>query len=149
MDVIRFASAAVKVKRGMVRTDVEIFVNDRALREIMTEVELPFATAEGQPVLAGSYGPIWTFDAPRALISHFRGESSSQIRWDSEDKTVLMGCGGCGEMECWPLTARITFEGDLVRWTDFEQEARPDWRYDVQFTFERKQYEAALSELSG
>lgn len=40
----------------------------------------------------------------------------------------LLGCS-CGEVGCWPLTARIEVDVRLVSWSEFKQPFRPDRDY--------------------
>lgn len=135
MDEIRF-----EVNGG----EVDIVVNGRKLSQLAGEVELPFARAEGNPSLAGSYASLAV-----ALVGgdHFRGEPS--LTWFEDGDTVLLGCH-CGEWGCWPLTAEVTVTEDRVVWSHFRQGHR-EWDLAAlgQFEFDRAQYEAALEELSG
>src|SRR5690606_20665680 len=58
----------------------------------------------------------------------------------------LLGCT-CGEVGCWPLSARVSAGEDRVEWAGFSQPHRPDWVYEDLgvFAFERHQYERAVS----
>lgn len=58
----------------------------------------------------------------------------------------LLGCD-CGEVGCWPLTARITVSQDEVTWSDFSQQFRPERNYDDfgPFVFDRGQYAHAVA----
>ena len=58
------------------------------------------------------------------------------------DDTFVLGCGGCGEVGCWPLGCRIRIDGEMVRWDSFSQPHRPNRDYSEfgPFIFERAQY---------
>ena len=112
---------------------VHVLIDGRDLLDRVREVELPQATADGQPDLAGSY---------RAL---------TPAQWEilpeqyGDGRGAVLGCT-CGEVGCWPLRVRITWGTDTVVWSDFEQPNRP-WSYERlgPFVFARKQYEHAVS----
>lgn len=122
---------------------VNIFINERDLIDLTKEVELPFASRDGNPDRAGSYVglPIEAIFMPsRRLL----GEPEEG--WDDwEGMISVFGCG-CGVVGCWPLHVRITVQNDVVVWDDFKQPHRRRWRHDRlgPFVFERKEYEAAL-----
>jgi hypothetical protein len=124
---------------------VAVFVNGRNLVEILSEVELPFATREGGPDLAGEYvdlRPADIFLPSRRLL----GEPAAFYDHDSaEGKIAVLGCG-CGDVGCWPFWVRIKLRDDVVIWDGFEQPHRPAWRYDDlrPFVFDRGQYFSAL-----
>jgi len=77
------------------------------------------------------------------LSSYFLGKESRQ--WPKPDHLWLLGCE-CGEVGCWPLTARVILLNDTVTWTEFAQDYRPEWNYAGfgPFVFERDQYERAV-----
>jgi hypothetical protein len=127
---------------------ISVEVNGRPLAELVGEVERPFAEREGSPDIAGNYAGIghrWIDD----VDEHYHGAPGSDLSCGSKDKTLLLGCE-CGEPGCWPLLARVDASSEIVSWEDFEQPHRGErWSYDQlrPFTFERAQYDAALSEL--
>jgi hypothetical protein len=146
VDEIRFeVGERVDPAEGAVDA-VDIFVNGRNLVQILREVELPFATREGKPDLAGSYvglRPAEVFLPSSRLLS---GEPMAfGDHDDPEDKTAVLGCS-CGEVGCWPFLVRIKLREDVVVWDGFEQPHRPAWRYDDlrPFVFDRRQYFSAL-----
>ncbi|MGH3332697.1 MAG: hypothetical protein ACRDPJ_15470 [Nocardioidaceae bacterium] len=73
-------------------------------------------------------------------------EARELRQWPSPQHAWLLGCD-CGEVGCWPLTARIAVTADEVSWSDFCQDHRPDWDYEGfgPFVFERQQYANAVS----
>ena len=73
-------------------------------------------------------------------------EAREDRQWPSPGHAWLLGCD-CGEVGCWPLTARIAVTPDNVTWSNFSQEHRPDRDYVGfgPFTFTRRQYASALA----
>ena len=143
MDTIRFEVGERENSAEGLVDAVDIFINERDLIDLTKEVELPFASRDGNPDLAGSYVglPIEAIFMPsRRLL----GEPEEG--WDDwEGMISVFGCG-CGVVGCWPLHVRITVQNDVVVWDDFKQPHRRRWRHDRlgPFVFERKEYEAAL-----
>ena len=131
-------------------TGVQIIINGRDLIEIVRDIELPFATREGSPQIAGAYSglPSHRVFSPSR---HFLGEPDP-IYADGEGRTCVLECE-CGEPGCWPLAVRIELREREVVWSDFRQPHRGphsnagEWRYDAlsSFTFDRQIYEQALS----
>lgn len=127
---------------------VRIIVNGRDLRDLVRDVEVPFAVAEGHADLAGSYAGL---DSACLTTQHFFGHGDGLYRGDDLEKhtapnrVALFTCI-CGEVGCWPLVASIDVEEDCVVWRDFRQPFREDWRYEAlgSFTFARDAYETAL-----
>jgi hypothetical protein len=115
-------------------TLVHVLIDGRDLLEWVKEVELPQATADRQPDLAGSYRPL-TPAQWRSLPEEY-----------GHERGAVFGCI-CGEVECWPLRHRIAWREDTVVWSDFEQPHRRRWTYDAlgPFTFSRAQYEQAFA----
>jgi hypothetical protein len=61
----------------------------------------------------------------------------------------LLGCS-CGEVGCWPLTARIVVDVNQVIWEGFSQPFRPDRDYSSfgPFVFSLEQYCRTVLELA-
>lgn len=130
---------------GIPYYEVDIVINGRELIDLVREVELPFAEAEGQPELADRYQN-HTSDIIFLPSRHFLPETGADI-------TDVFICF-CGESYCWPLRAQITVEEERITWSDFHQPHRRDpkgpvWRYDGlgPFVFDRRQYEAELGKM--
>jgi hypothetical protein len=126
VDTIRFEIGERHDPAAGIVDAVAIFVNGRNLVDIFREVELPFATREGKPDLAGSYvglPPEEVFlPSPRLL-----GDPTTYYDHDSaEGKIVVLGCV-CGEPGCWPFRVKIARREDVVIWDGFEQPHRA-WR---------------------
>ncbi len=113
---------------------VEVRIDGHDLRDLVRAVELPQATADGQPDLAGSYGGLPPDEWPHPAAH-------------GKDVMVL-GCT-CGVTECWPLLVRITRAADAVVWDGFRQPRRA-WSHEGlgPFTFDRTQYEAAVAAVA-
>ncbi|NUP11779.1 MAG: hypothetical protein HOW73_37505 [Polyangiaceae bacterium] len=129
---------------------LRILINGIDLVELVRLVELPFASAEGSPSIAGAYAGL----PPEEVCPpsrHFYGEPSNELL-HSRSKVQILGCE-CGEPGCWPLLCAITVAGEVVRWSGFEQphragrDDRPSWPYDQlgPFEFDRSQYDRALA----
>ena len=132
---------------------IGVAIDGRELSELVRPVELPAATEEGSPNIAGAYGgiPAWRFRGKPGgtATAHFLGAHESHMHCGPHEKTVLLACT-CGEPGCWPLMARVVVTNDEVRWHDFEQpHRRGRWTYEKfgPFRFSRRQYEEALAEL--
>jgi hypothetical protein len=78
------------------------------------------------------------------LRGHFLGNQARQ--WPRQGHAWLLACD-CGEVGCWPLTARVIALADIVSWDNFSQDHRPNWDYSGfgPFRFQREQYERAIS----
>jgi hypothetical protein len=120
-------------------------VDGRPLVELIREIELPIATAAGEPAVAGAYGYL-----PEAVAlppsRHLFGEPARSSPLD-DGRVAILGCGDCGIIGCWPLMARITLGPTTVTWDDFRQPFRKGWRYPaaLRFVFDRSQYEQVLA----
>jgi hypothetical protein len=143
MDTIAFVNSGDPVE------GVHIVINGHDLVDSVRAVELPFATREGAAMIAGGYSGL-SSDVVFLPSRHFLGEP----KYEGEGgRVIVLGCGGCGEVCCWPLAVRMKFREHEVMWSDFYQEFRGpghssgEWRYDGfgPFIFDRRQYEGALS----
>ena len=107
-------------------------------------MELAPATADGQSDLAGSYASL-TLEAIGSDLNHFRGTPVAS--WFGDGDTVLLGCE-CGEWGCWPLTTSVDVGSSQVVWRGFRQGHR-SWDLSAlgPFTFDRSQYESALTSI--
>lgn len=123
---------------------VRIEIDGRALQEWARDVELPFATAEGNAGIAGSYEGL-SPDQLNGDRTHFLGTPFAT--WFDDGDTVLLGCE-CGEWGCWPLTATISVGDSTVVWDNFRTGHR-DWdlRDLGPFSFDRVEYEKALDSV--
>jgi hypothetical protein len=115
-----------------VSSRVNIFINDMPLPDIMEAVE----KTHFQDGRMSRYSGI---QLVRAMGEFLLPEENA----DDEGRVAVGGCG-CGEVECWPLEARITLEGDRVIWEDFYNPVM-EWKHEgIRFVFARKQYDAEV-----
>ena len=131
---------------GYEASTVNIQVDEKPLAELMRAYELPMATNEGHPELAGAYAAIKTASA--SLEQYYLGKTGADWGID-QDKTLLLGCA-CGVAGCWPLLCKIDVGDDTVTWSGFEQPHRDeDWDYSefAGFVFEKQQYLDAIAAM--
>jgi hypothetical protein len=117
---------------------VRVFIDGRDLVELVQPVELPFATAEGHPDIAGGYDGL----LPRDWLGVPEQDAG-------DGRAALLACAGCGEPGCWPLRVRIEVMPERVTWNDFQQPHRPEWSYATfgPFVFDRVQYDAEVARV--
>jgi hypothetical protein len=143
-----------KIEFVVLDNGVDIFINGRNLIDMVREVELPFAQAEGHPFIAGGYMGL-PIDVALWPSRQLLGEPL-ELYQGANDKTVLMVCGSCGFSDCWPLQAKVAVLEDEIVWSDFRQPYRQkgsasgEWRYDNfgPFRFDKQQYLEALGSPS-
>lgn len=135
-----------KFDSGYELLTASIVVDNESLADLIKTYELPMATKEGNPDLAGDYGAIEI--GYSSVEKYYLG--LEEAGWgDDQDKTILLGCV-CGVAGCWPLLCKITVEGDKVVWSDFEQPHRDeDWDYTdfSGFVFDKQQYKNAIEAM--
>ena len=128
---------------------IDIAIDGANLIDLVREYELPMATAEGSPDIAGGYMGI-PASSHLPPSQHFLGHDSPGLE---NAKSDIFWCRDCGEPGCWPLRARITRDADIITWSHFEQPHRTTddksarWAYNGfgPFTFDQSQYEEALN----
>ncbi len=103
---------------------VRYLIDGRDLQELIRQIELPFATAEGRPRIAGRYLAPTTWALARNPL-HFLGGSESDHLWPGEGWLVVFSCGACGHAGCHAILARIEFANDTVTWHGFWQPREP------------------------
>jgi tetratricopeptide (TPR) repeat protein len=119
---------------GEICVVAEIYINDRALLDIVREIEKPFDRSN-----PGNYSYL---PAKMVLLP-------SRHLLDKPDdlqsgKSMVLGCT-CGILECWCLRVQIVLTDSTVEWSDFSHDFR-DWEYNLgTFRFDRDQYLAELS----
>lgn len=114
---------------------VHVIIDGRDLIDLLCRIELPQATADGMPEIAGSYGG----------LSPDEWEALPQL--EDDGRVAVLGCE-CGVVGCWPFQVRITWRDATVSWGDFHGPGRnSDYSALGRFIFAREQYESALSAL--
>jgi hypothetical protein len=137
----------------------DLIVDGRTLQDRASQIELPYATQEGYPELAGGYESI----AAEILAPPSRylfGEPPETAKADNKHRLPLLDCS-CGFYGCWPLCALITVEAEKVIWSDFTQPYRSQellcdpgdvvWSYTGlgRFIFDLSEYEKEWRALAG
>lgn len=135
-----------KYDSGYQESKVNIIIDGKPLAEIIKEYEMPMATKEGNPALAGDYHAIEVSSS--SLKQYYLGKDEAD--WgDEKNKTAILGCS-CGNLSCWPLLCKINIQGTKVVWSDFEQPHRDeDWDYSTfeGFMFDKQQYLNAIDAM--
>ena len=133
MDTIKFEITTIQKEHFGKYEVVDIFINNRNIIDIVKIVEQPFATADGQPDLAGSYDGL----SPIEFIENITGESA---------ENYILGCT-CGITECWPLEVKIEQKDYTITWKNFENYHRAwDWS-ELHFCFDMAQYYEEIGKL--
>ena len=151
LDVIRLSARKVEdfdPNTLVGKEVVDIYINEQDVRDIIREVELPFAAIDGKPDRAGDYerlSPAHVFFPNK----HFLGEPDYCI--PENGKVPILRCK-CGDIDCNPIYVRITVQNDKVIWSDFENPwhtlewTKDPWDYSsLHFVFDRVQYESQLN----
>ena len=63
------------------------------------------------------------------------------------ETSVLLGCP-CGICSCWYLALKIKFEANAVKFSDFTNPRRRDWRYGLEFKFDRASFVGEISKIA-
>lgn len=112
---------------------VEIYINEIELIDIVSPIEIPFATKENHPELAGDY----EHQTMEELYYHLTKYS---------ENVELLCCKGCGFAGCWSITINIEIDDKYVYWKGFKNNHR-DWEYNISYKFDRVKYENELKQL--
>jgi hypothetical protein len=113
--------------------EVRVLIGGRDLVDLARAAELPQATADGHPGLAGSYAGL--------TASEWR-----DLREEEDDgRTTVLGCT-CRVAACWPLRVSIRRLGGTVEWSDFHQPCRA-WSYEAlgPFLFKSEEYDREVA----
>ncbi|MCI4066044.1 hypothetical protein MRQ36_27240 [Micromonospora sp. R77] len=96
------------------------------------------------------YCDLWASElgAPSRLLLGEPDEDHRRTHGLWGGRAPLLGCGSCGDWECWPLLAVIRADDHAVTWSEFVQPHRKQWgELPIgPYTFDRAAYEAALAE---
>ncbi len=98
---------------------------------------------------AGGYGGLVpAFFRYGPLDLYFLGKSKDGY-FNTEGECYVLGCQ-CGEVGCWPLSARIATNERQIVWNHFAQEHRLERDYSGfgPFTFERVAYTKTVQEVA-
>ncbi|MCD4733813.1 hypothetical protein K8R78_06200 [bacterium] len=127
----------------------DIYIDGRWLQDIIREVELPFATAEGHPSLAASYQsfPLEDIAHPSRILFGDPSSCSLTLSYGDGWVSVLIGMC-CFITACWPFHVQIEETDREVLWKDYTNIHRDDeksrasqWNYDKmpRFVFDKKE----------
>jgi hypothetical protein len=126
----------------------EVFAVTPVVNEIpLAEMALTFEREQRFEPTGGYGGLIPQWFKYGALDHYFLGEFEPNSYFARMGRVYLLGCGGCGEVGCWPLTARIGTSVESVVWDSFQQTHRPERDYSRfgPFVFEGNQYREAVA----
>ena len=128
---------------GWSLTEVAVAINGEPLLELIRRREQSFAAKDGQASIAGSYAYLSLIDFEELFL---RAALEADLAQDQRD-VVLLGCP-CGIWNCWYLALRVKFEADAVRFSDFTNPRRKDWRYGLEFKFDRVSFVTEISKIA-
>jgi len=138
----RLRHFSARLRRGHAPR-VEFEIDGVSLLDLVREAELPFASTEGVPALAGNY--VWPRVSMRLI--HLLADDGAEF---SSREGVLLNCQ-CGMPTCWPLGIRVEMRGTTVYWTELHQAKRRGadgsvWRYSGlgELRFDRRSYASAI-----
>ena len=128
---------------GRSLTEVAVAINGEPLLELIRRREQSFAAKDGQASIAGSYAYLSLIDFEELFL---RAALEADLAQD-ERNVVLLGCP-CGIWSCWYLALRVKFEADTVKFAEFKNPRRKDWRYGLEFKFDRVSFVSEISKIA-
>ena len=144
MDSIKFYLNDYEIE-GESFTEVVVAINGEPLLELIKRREQSFAAKEGQASIAGGYAylNLSLIDFEELFL---RAVLEADLAQDERD-VVLLGCL-CGIWSCWYLALRVKFEANAVKFTDLTNLRRKDWRYELEFKFDRVSFVSEISKIA-
>ena len=142
MDSIKFYLNDYEIE-GKSFTEVVVAINGEPLLELIKRCEQSFAAKDGQASIAGGYAYLSLSDFEELFL---RAALEADLAQD-ERNTVLLGCP-CGIWSCWYLALRIKFETETVKLYEFKNPRRKDWRYGLEFKFDRVSFVSEISKIA-
>jgi tetratricopeptide (TPR) repeat protein len=142
---IRFNLVSFPTDEELELIVAEIYINDRALIDIVREIEEPFVHLEIEKRHAAG-GDIRDYSGEYSyLLARWVLLPSRRLLDEPDDLrgAMVLGCT-CGWPDCWCIRAQIAITDSTVEWSNFSHDFR-DWEYNLGFRFERNQYLAQLS----
>ena len=124
-------------------TEVAVAINGEPMLELIRRREQSFATKDGQTSIAGSYAYLSLIDFEELFL---RAALEADLEEDERD-VVLLGCP-CGIWSCWYLALRVKFEAKTVKLYAFKNPRRKDWRYGLEFKFDRVSFASEISKIA-
>ncbi len=144
MDSIKFYLNDYDMK-GEGLTEVVVTINDKPLLELIRQRERSFAAKDGQASVAGDYAYLSLIDFKKLFLDALL--PNRQLAASDERSVVLLGCP-CGIWDCWYLALKAKFEADTIRFSDFTNPRRKDWRYGLEFKFDRVSFVSEISKIA-
>lgn len=142
MDSIKFYLNDYEIE-GESFTEVVVAINGEPLLELIKRCEQGFAAKNGQGCIAGGYAYLSLIDFEELFLCT---ALEADLAQDERD-VVLLGCP-CGIWSCWYLALKIKFEANAVKFTDFTNLRRKDWRYGLEFKFDRVSFVSEISKIA-
>ena len=137
MDSIKFYPNDYEMN-GEGLTEVVVTINGEPLLELIRQREQSFAAKEGQASIAGDYAYLSLIDFKKLFLD--------ALLPNGEQSVVLLGCP-CGIWSCWYLLLKAKFEADAIRFSDFTNLRRKDWRYGLEFKFDRVSFVSEILKI--
>ena len=142
MDSIKFYLNDYEIE-GESFTEVVVAINGELLLELIKRREQSFAAKDGQGCIAGGYAYLSLIDFEELFL---RTALEADLAQDERD-AVILGCP-CGIWDCWYLALKIKFETETVKLYDFTNPRRKDWRYGLEFKFDRVSFVSEISKIA-
>ncbi|WP_298096829.1 hypothetical protein [uncultured Campylobacter sp.] len=124
-------------------TEVVVKINGEPLLELIRQREQSFAAKDGQASVAGDYAYLNLIDFEELFL---RAALEADLAQD-ERNAVLLGCPS-GIWNCWYLALKIKFETETVKLYEFKNLRRKDWRYGLEFKFDRVSFVSEISKIA-
>nr|WP_315112010.1 hypothetical protein [uncultured Campylobacter sp.] len=142
MDSIKFYLNDYEIE-GESFTEVVVAINGEPLLELIRQPEQSFAVKNRRGCIAGDYAYLSLIDFEELFL---RTALEADLAQDERD-VVLLGCP-CGIWNCWYLALRIKFETKTVKLYEFKNPRRKDWRYGLEFKFDRVSFVSEISKIA-
>ena len=142
MDSIKFYPNDYEMN-GEGLTEVVVAINGEPLLELIKRREQSFAVKNGQGCIAGDYAYLNLIDFEELFL---RAALEADLAQDERD-VVLLGCP-CGIWSCWYLALKIKFETETVKLYEFKNPRRKNWRYGLEFKFDRVSFVSEISKIA-
>ena len=144
MDSIKFYPNDYEMN-GESFTEVVVTINDESLLELIKRREQSFAVKNRQGCIAGDYAYLSLIDFKKLFLDALL--PNGQLAANGERSVVLLGCP-CGIWSCWYLVLKIKFETETVKLYEFKNPRRKDWRYGLEFKFDRVSFVSEISKIA-
>ncbi len=115
---------------------VGIFINDRKLLDIVTDLE-------NENLKGGAMDYI--YQTAKELYSNLVPDDAELKDWQEKNSVEILCCT-CGVIECSSPTVFIEEDEQYVYWKALGHN-QLEYNYPLNYVFDRKQYEQALEEL--